>query len=179
MLRHFPQGSVGAEIGVWRGDFAARILQVVRPTRLHLIDPWQFMDAAPYRRAWYGGAAARDQAFMDRLHAEVVDRFASETARGVVSVHRLRSAEAAVGLPDRYFDWIYVDGDHLYESVRADLELFEPKVRPGGIIAGDDYGTPGWWEDGVTRAVDEFVAARGCEVAMLRAGQFALRLPDA
>ncbi len=94
-------------------------------------------------------------------------------------MHRCPSAEAAALFPDDYFDWIYVDGDHVYEAVRADLELFDPKVRPGGLIAGDDYGQAGWWKDGVTRAVDEFVEARGYEAVSVAANQFAVRKPPA
>ena len=75
------------------------------------------------------------------------------------------------------FDWVYVDGNHLYDYVRSDLALYDPKVKPGGLIAGDDYGDAGWWEDGVTRAVDEFVAERGYEVVSLAAHQFVLRKP--
>jgi len=81
----------------------------------------------------------------------------------------------ALPFPDASFDWIYVDGNHLYEYVRADLERYDPKVKPGGLIAGDDYGVRGWWDDGVTRAVDEFVEARGYEVVSLEANQFVLR----
>jgi hypothetical protein len=35
------------------------------------------------------------------------------------------------------------------------------------VIAGDDYGLVGWWEDGVTRAVDEFVASKGLTLTVL------------
>jgi hypothetical protein len=177
LLRLLPKGSVGAEIGVWRGDFSARVLRTVRPAKLHLVDPWAFQGGDAYHDAWYGGKAAADQAAMDRIHDEVVRRFGREAAAGVVEVHRSASADAAALFPDDYFDWVYVDGDHLYEAVHADLGLFAPKVRPGGLLAGDDYGTPGWWEDGVTRAVDEFVAEHGYEVASLKANQFVLRKP--
>ena len=175
LLKLLPADSVGAEIGVWKGDFSARILRSVRPARLHLIDPWSFRRDDAHQDAWYGGKAAADQAAMDRIHEQVVRRFRKETAAGVVEVHRSPSAEAAALFPDGYFDWVYVDGDHVYEAVRADLDLFDPKMRAGGLIAGDDYGQVGWWEDGVTRAVDEFVEARGYEVMSLAANQFVLR----
>ena len=45
-------------------------------------------------------------------------------------------------------DWIYVDGNHLYEFVRADLELSLRKARRGGFITGDDYQDGGWWAVG-------------------------------
>ncbi|MGH2994959.1 MAG: class I SAM-dependent methyltransferase [Gaiellaceae bacterium] len=176
LLRMLPQGSVGAEIGVWKGDFSARILRVVRPARLHLVDPWAFMGGEPYREARYGGKVALDQTAMDELYEDVLRRFTRPIASGVVEVHRCLSAEAASRFPDGYFDWVYVDGNHLYQFVRRDLELFAPKVRSGGLIAGDDYGVAGWWEDGVTRAVDEFVASGGCELVSRETHQFVLRL---
>lgn len=176
LLRMLPKGSVGAEIGVWKGDFSARILRVVRPARLHLVDPWTFMSGEPYREARYGGQVALDQAAMDDLYEGVLRRFARPIAAGVVEVHRCPSEEAASHFTDGYFDWVYVDGNHLYPFVRRDLELFAPKTKSGGLIAGDDYGVAGWWEDGVTRAVDEFVASGGWELASRRANQFVLRL---
>jgi hypothetical protein len=172
-----PRGSLCAEIGVWRGDFSAEILRLARPAKLHLVDPWAFMTGEAYAEARYGGKAAADQAAMDDLYAGVIHRFAEPIAGGVVEVHRCESAEAASRFPDGSFDWIYVDGNHLYEFVRADLEAYDPKVKAGGLIAGDDYGARGWWEDGVTRAVDEFVEARGYEVVSLAASQFVLRKP--
>jgi hypothetical protein len=175
LLRMLPRSSVGAEIGVWRGDFSARILRTVRPAKLHLIDPWAFMSGEAYRDAWYGGKLAADQDDMDRIHDNVMLRFAREISAGVVEVHRSTSAEAASRFPAAYFDWVYVDGNHLYEAVRADLELFDPKLKPDGLLAGDDYGLPGWWDDGVTRAVDEFVAGGGYEVVALASNQFVLR----
>ncbi len=177
VLKLTARGSVCAEIGVWRGDFSAQILRTVRPAKLHLVDPWVFMTGEAYGEARYGGKVAADQNAMDRLYEEVVQRFAGPIADGVVEVHRCGSEAAADLFQDGYFDWVYVDGNHLYEFVSADLELYGPKVRDGGLLAGDDYGVQGWWEDGVTRAVDEFVAGRGYEVVSLAANQFVLRKP--
>ncbi|MEP1930273.1 MAG: class I SAM-dependent methyltransferase, partial [Roseibium sp.] len=38
-----------------------------------------------------------------------------------------------------YFDWVYIDGNHLYDFVKEDIEICFRKVRSGGIIAGDDF----------------------------------------
>ena len=35
-------------------------------------------------------------------------------------------------------DFLFIDGDHTYDGVRADFELFAPLVRPGGLIALHD-----------------------------------------
>jgi hypothetical protein len=177
LLERVPKRGVCAEIGVWKGDFSERILEVVRPTRLHLIDPWQAVFGEAYEGARYGGELAEGQAEMDAIYASVLARFERERRAGVVEVHRLPSAEAAERFRDGELDFVYIDGNHRYEFVKADLEAFSRKVRPGGLVAGDDYGVAGWWEDGVTRAVDEFVAAGTASVVSLEDRQFVLRLP--
>ncbi len=41
-------------------------------------------------------------------------------------------------LPNAYFDFIFIDADHRYDCVIRDLRGFLPKLKPGGIICGDD-----------------------------------------
>jgi hypothetical protein len=62
-------------------------------------------------------------------------------------------------------DFVYLDANHRYDAVREDLHAWWPKVRKGGMLAGDDYGLiDEQWVDfghgrcrfGVKRAVDEF-----------------------
>jgi len=51
-------------------------------------------------------------------------------------------------------DFLYIDADHGYEGVKADLHAWVPHVKPGGLILGDDYGNP--YYKGVREAWDEF-----------------------
>ena len=176
LLERVPKGGFCAEIGVWRGDFSERILEVVRPVRLHLIDPWLAVSGDDYEGARYGGELAEGQSEMDSIYASVLARFERERRTGVVEVHRLPSADAAERFRDDELDFVYIDGNHRYEFVKADLETYARKVRPGGLLAGDDYGVTGWWDDGVTRAVDEFLASGAASVVSLDDRQFLLRL---
>jgi len=48
-------------------------------------------------------------------------------------------------------------------------------VRPGGLIAGDDYRLDGWWQDGVVRAVNEFVGRHELIIDGVFGSQFILR----
>lgn len=50
-------------------------------------------------------------------------------------------------------DLLFLDGDHSYEAVKTDTELWLPKIKNGGIIIFHDYG----WAAGVKRAVNELV----------------------
>lgn len=52
LLERMPKGSVCAEIGVYKVEFSEHILKVVRPAKLHLIDPWYYETDAAYERTW-------------------------------------------------------------------------------------------------------------------------------
>jgi hypothetical protein len=169
-----PTNSVCAEIGVWQGDFSRKILNAVRPKVLHLIDPWKFEAGGTYRSAWYG-QADRNQAYLDSVWRSVQERFRKQVQAGHVVIHRAASAAAAREFENSYFDWLYIDGNHLYEFVNKDLKSYFPKVRHGGYITGDDYEDSGWWQGGVKKAVDEFVSNGSCDVVLTRNNQFILR----
>lgn len=178
--RHFvldalPKDARGAEVGVWRGDFSARLLRSTRVRSLILIDLWRFQPALP--GAWYAGRQAQSQADMDAIAASVAKRFEPEIAATRVTIMRMDSQAAARSLPDGSLDWVYIDGNHEFSSVRDDLDAFLVKARPGGLFAGDDYGNPGWWKDGVTRAVMDFIRRTDTVVEEIHNGQFILRLP--
>lgn len=55
--------------------------------------------------------------------------------------------------PDRNYGLIFIDADHSFEAVLADLLNFVPKVRPGGFIALHDFGTGAY--PGVAQAWNE------------------------
>ena len=61
-------------------------------------------------------------------------------------------------------DFVWVDGNHRYEWVKSDLELYWPKVKPDGVLCGHDYVNAGTCE--VARAVDEFAANRSRQVEL-------------
>jgi dolichyl-phosphate beta-glucosyltransferase len=65
------------------------------------------------------GARPHSQHDMDRIHAAVLERFHGEIAAATVRVHRAASCVAASTFPNRYFDWVYLDGDHTYDGVCA------------------------------------------------------------
>lgn len=56
-------------------------------------------------------------------------------------------------------DYLYIDADHSYDAVRADLAAWVPHVKPGGLILGDDYGSGLY--PGVQDAWDEFEREHG------------------
>jgi predicted O-methyltransferase YrrM len=67
-------------------------------------------------------------------------------------------------------DFLFIDGDHSYEGVARDAELYLPLVRPGGIAAFHDVcpdharnatGVADWWRDfSRSHAADEIIEDR-------------------
>lgn len=121
LLARLPKASVCAEIGTWKGDFAARILNGTQPSRLYLIDPWQYRGESEYEHAMYGGYKPDGDQGMEAIYKGVLERFSAEIDSGQVVPMRMRSVDAVTKLADGALDWVYIDGDHTYESVRSDL----------------------------------------------------------
>lgn len=66
LLAKMPKNSVCAEIGVYKGEFSQQILSLVKPKKLHLIDPWKYESNEVYKDTSYGGLAGSQQV-MDTL----------------------------------------------------------------------------------------------------------------
>jgi hypothetical protein len=80
-------------------------------------------------------------------------------------------------MPDRYFDWIYLDSTHSYEGTVKELDLIRTKLKRGAILAGDDWhDDPAHRHHGITKAVLEAVS-RGEyeEISRFPALQWAVR----
>ena len=172
LLERLPKNSVGAEIGVHLGDFSEKILEIVKPNKLHLIDPWKHEVSATYENAWYGGVVKNGQEEMDARYANIYTKFKREIASKQIEVHRGYSDIVLAQFPDEYFDWVYIDGNHLYEYVKKDIELSFRKTKIGGYITGDDYIEGGWWKGGVKKAVDEYAKAIPEHLIEIRDRQF-------
>ena len=56
----------------------------------------------------------------------------------VIENCRMPSLHAVREYPDGCFDLVFIDGDHGYDMVKADLQAWLPKVRPGGYLCGHD-----------------------------------------
>lgn len=77
-------------------------------------------------------------------------RLAAENDAGRCILHYASSPDAAEEYADDSLDVVYLDAEHDYESVKADIEAWLPKADR--FICGHDY-TPAW--PGVMQAVDE------------------------
>jgi predicted O-methyltransferase YrrM len=130
---------VVAEIGVYRGRFAASLLAACpRIERYYMIDPWRHLDD------WNKPANKDDDVFA-RFRREALDKTKQWADKRVVL--RGTTAEVIADVPDGTLDFAYIDGDHTLRGITIDLTKVFPKVRDGGWIGGDDFAPSIWQHD--------------------------------
>ena len=138
-------GAHFVEIGAWLGKSTAymgvEILNSGKQIRFDVVDTWQGSEGE--LDAWHSLAKQEDifQLFTKNTQA----------VAAVVSPVRSSSVEAAKSYPDGSIDFIFIDANHSYEFVKADIAAWYPKLKKGGYIGGHDYN----WES-VKRAVDGY-----------------------
>lgn len=173
LLAMMPKDAVCAEIGVWIGGFSRMILNVTKPSNLFLIDPWLWDLPVKVPRDCYiaNTRLVKNQADMDKLYTKVNDEFEKLPN---VTVMRQKSVDAAAIFQDNYFDWIYIDGAHDYQNVKADLEAWSTKVKPGGFLTGDDWDWGKKYNNPVRRAVQDFIKLKTYKMVKTDKNQFIL-----
>jgi hypothetical protein len=134
---------VAVEVGVDQGCFAEEILKYWKGRLYFMVDGWK-------RWEGYNDLCERDNALMDDIYQRVLNKFKNE--KRAVPI-RSFSVEAAMIFQPNFFDFVYIDADHTYKSVKADIAAWWPKAKSGAIFAGHDYKEG----MGVIQAVDEFV----------------------
>ena len=146
----------GAELGVFQGQNAAALLRVFPTLTLYLVDNWAVYGADHAYRKSADPCAAFDAAAQKEnfTKADQATSFARER-RIILNADTLTAARS---IPPASLDFVFVDADHTFAAVQADLAAWFPKLKIGGIFCGHDYDHPsdrrGTW--GVRRAVDAF-----------------------
>lgn len=135
---------VGVEIGVLDAENAYKIMTNLDIKKLYLIDPWcgyGDMD---------GHGVIGDNSDAQKCYEHAV-KIMKEFGDKIIFI-RAMSENAVKAIPNNV-DFVYIDGNHRYEYVKRDIELYYPKVKAGGMLAGHDFKSG---EAGVQRAVEEF-----------------------
>jgi hypothetical protein len=126
-----------AEIGVYRGAFAAFILERCDSIEKYfMIDPWKHL------ADWNKPANESDSVFED-FYREAKQK--TDFAQNRRSILRGKTAEVIDQIPDNELDFAYIDGDHTLRGITIDLLRVYSKVKPGGFVGGDDF-TPTVWQ---------------------------------
>lgn len=125
-----------AEVGVYKGDFAAALLrQCDFIEAYYMLDPWRNLDD------WNKPANVENDLFAEYLRATLEKtEFAAEKR----IILRGKTTEIADGIEDGNLDFAYIDGDHTLRGITIDLIRLLPKVRNGGWVGGDDFTRSIW-----------------------------------
>mgnify|MGYP001261696052 CR=1 FL=1 len=152
LIKNMPKGGIVAELGVDRGNFSEIILRNCNPKELHLIDIW---DSPNYNTAKY---------------ESVVNKFKTAIQKKEVYINKKLSTIAANDYKDEFFDWIYIDTDHSYETTLKELYAWQTKIKKDGYILGHDYISGSFIEGhryGVMEAVTEFCVKEKFKLAII------------
>jgi hypothetical protein len=144
-----------AEVGVYKGHTLSVIGQQRNNATLFAIDPWKNVSTDDYKNTGDYIAFESDEKQQENYN-ECMANCWFLTSQQRLKVNRKQSELAYGDYHDNFFDMVFIDGDHSYQAVKNDIDLWYPKVKDGGYIGGHDYDYPGL-DFGVKQAVDEFV----------------------
>jgi len=141
----------GAEIGVLNGNTAHRILKELPLLTHNMIDPWKPpTKSSDYYKTGDDNSRQTKEQF-DKCYEKTKKLCAFAGKRAIY--YRMKSETAAAKFEDKSLDFVFIDGDHSYNGVKKDIELWLPKIKSTGWIGGHDYDHPRL--PGVKKAVDE------------------------
>ena len=146
MVQYFPTGSHFVEVGCWKGRsvafMAVEIHNSGKDITLDCVDTWK-------------GSVTEDPHQNDKFveSGTLYEKFLSNTERvkHIITPKQGDSVQMASIYEDSSLDFVFIDGDHRYECVKADIEAWLPKMKSGSILAGHDYG----WCTDVRNAVHD------------------------
>jgi predicted O-methyltransferase YrrM len=128
----------GVEVGTREGRFAIAICQNMPDVDLTCVDPWM---------AYYGTPQEKS----DRIYAKAM---ANLEPYKNIKIMKMTSMEALSHFENGSIDFVFIDGDHLFDYACTDIIFWSRKVRSGGFVAVHDYHNSHW--NGVVKAVDAY-----------------------
>ena len=151
------------EIGIHKGDFSKQLILNFKPSKLILVDPWIAYDDLIYKNSWYGNSHNSNQKIQNEYYHNLIDYFKRHISENKVEIHRKTSDDFFLKNRNT-FDLIYIDGNHLFEFVKRDIFNSLRFISEDGIIVLDDYALTGWWDDGITKAVNFHIKEKNIKI---------------
>lgn len=144
---------IGVEVGCAYGANATNLLSQWTGKTLYLIDPFERQPEEVYKEQ---GNLVAPYALYETGCRELSERDSRAVVRKGYSIPESAAFDALS------LDFVYIDANHAYASVLADLDAWWPKVKFGGIFCGHDFYydiTPPYWNE-VDRAVTFWTVER-------------------
>jgi predicted O-methyltransferase YrrM len=86
-------------------------------------------------------------------YTQMLDRIRNLKLDNITLIKKT-SFQASNDFSDCELDFVFIDGLHSYENVVEDINLWLPKVKKGGVLAGHDFSLE-WFS--VVRAVEDTI----------------------
>jgi O-methyltransferase len=159
LQRHFGEREIhtGVEIGVHRGALSTKLLAAFPELTLCMVDPWtEYAESDPYRQT---GDVCSQFTSQQQQENRAAAELATKPFAGRRLIIAMPSHKAVLRIPYRKISFAFIDGSHAYADAVQDIADWWPKIEPGGLLIGHDYGHSQF--TGVKQAVDEFFAREG------------------
>jgi len=145
-----PVGGLCVEVGSWQGCsacyLASRLKELGKDATVFCVDQWSGLEM-PDPSVSHCISVPFLKKFMDNVR----ECGLSDVIVPIIS----DSDKAASRFENASLDFIFIDASHDYASVKRDISVWLPKLKPGGTISGHDFHT-----DGVKKAVFEAFSGR-------------------
>ena len=138
ILDYYKEGDVGIEIGVLEGELSKRLI-TTNPSKLYLLDCWEFQSEGYSGIDTKYDGCNQPNDVQKRKYESVCEYFKEYDN---VEIIKGFSLEVVNKFDDETYDCIYIDANHNYDSVKADLVAWILKVKIGGWISGHDWDHP-------------------------------------
>lgn len=124
LRRHASGKGRLVEIGVWHGVNSRNFRQVMAPDGvLYAIDPFP---TGRFGRSWHRPIAYGEVSRIVNGSVRFLETYSN------LAIEQFRSIEAEP------IDFLFIDGDHTYDGVKTDWDIWSPLVGSGGIVALHD-----------------------------------------
>jgi predicted O-methyltransferase YrrM len=145
LISQMPEGGTFVELGAWLGKSSAYLCDKATGKQITIVDTWK---GSPNELTTTHALATQ---------VDIYQMFKANMAERNYKSIKATSKTASKKFADESLDVVFIDLTHTYEAVKEDIALWLPKVKKGGILAGDDYHE-NW--PGVIQAVDELLYGR-------------------
>lgn len=159
-VREAPDPAHFVEVGCWKGRstafLAVEIINSGKAISLTCVDTWLGSDEIKHKT----DPDVREKRLFEVFSANI-EPAARQFDLQKLRFHILRkpSTNAALDFTDGSLDFVMIDAAHDYANILADILAWWPKLKPGGVMAGDDYHFRG-----VKQAVTEFFGGAGYKI---------------
>lgn len=122
------------ELGSYCGSSAKILANYFPNSIIHCVDPWEkyIEDCSRYDI---------NRQELELIEAEIIFDNMKKNYVNIIK-NKTNSLEFSKTIPDKSVDFLYIDANHQYSSVKEDILAWKPKIKTGCILAGHDFSWP-------------------------------------